>query len=322
MAFKVYVTDYDYGTLEPEKNEVAKIGAVLVPTQSKTEDAIIENCKDADGLLNQYAPITRKVMESLPNLKVVGRYGVGVNTVDLKAATDLGIQVVNVPDFCMDEVSNQAIALMMACHRKLNLLNHQTHHDGWDYQIAKPIQRLWGQTLGLLGFGRIPRMVAQKMKAFGLKILAYDPYVSPEVGAQEGVEILPLKDVLMQSDIVSVHVPLTKDTENLLNDETLSWMKPTAIVVNTSRGPLIDEAALYRALKDGKIGYAGLDVTVHEPIEKNNPLLTLDNVIITPHIAWYSEESEIDLKTKAARGVANVLSGKKAKYLVNRDVLK
>lgn len=321
MSTKVYVTDYEYATLEPEKRELNKIGAIMIPKQCKTEEDVIRECKDASGLIDQYAPITRKVMESLPDLKVVGRYGVGVNTIDVDAATELGIQVLNVPDYCMDEVSNQAVSLMLACHRKLNILNSQVHHNGWDYKIAKPIHRLQGQTLGLLGFGRIPKMVAQKAKAFGLNIIAYDPYVTPEVGLQYNVTILPLKDVLQKADIISVHVPLTKDTENLLNEQTLSWMKPEAIVINTSRGPLIDEKALYHALKDKKIGYAGLDVTVQEPIQKDNPLLTLDNVIITPHVAWYSEEAELELKTKVAQGVADVLSGKNAKYLVNRDVL-
>lgn len=321
MSTKVYVTDYEYATLEPEKRELNKIGAIMIPKQCKTEEDVIRECKDASGLIDQYAPITRKVMESLPDLKVVGRYGVGVNTIDVDAATELGIQVLNVPDYCMDEVSNQAISLMLACHRKLNILNSQVHHNGWDYKIAKPIHRLQGQTLGLLGFGRIPKMVAQKAKAFGLNIIAYDPYVTPEVGLQYNVTILPLKDVLQKADIISVHVPLTKDTENLLNEQTLSWMKPEAIVINTSRGPLIDEKALYHALNDKKLGYAGLDVTVQEPIQKDNPLLTLDNVIITPHVAWYSEEAELELKTKVAQGVADVLSGKNAKYLVNRDVL-
>lgn len=321
MSTKVYVTDYEYATLEPEKRELNKIGAIMIPKQCKTEEDVIRECKDASGLIDQYAPITRKVMESLPDLKVVGRYGVGVNTIDVDAATELGIQVLNVPDYCMDEVSNQAISLMLACHRKLNILNSQVHHNGWDYKIAKPIHRLQGQTLGLLGFGRIPKMVAQKAKAFGLNIIAYDPYVTPEVGLQYNVTILPLKDVLQKADIISVHVPLTKDTENLLNEQTLSWVKPEAIVINTSRGPLIDEKALYHALKDKKLGYAGLDVTVQEPIQKDNPLLTLDNVIITPHVAWYSEEAELELKTKVAQGVADVLSGKNAKYLVNRDVL-
>ena len=321
MSTKVYVTDYEYATLEPEKRELNKIGAIMIPKQCKTEEDVIRECKDASGFIDQYAPITLKVMESLPDLKVVGRYGVCVNTIDVDAATELGIQVLNVPDYCMDEVSNQAISLMLACHRKLNILNSQVHHNGWDYKIAKPIHRLQGQTLGLLGFGRIPKMVAQKAKAFGLNIIAYDPYVTPEVGLQYNVTILPLKDVLQKADIISVHVPLTKDTENLLNEQTLSWMKPEAIVINTSRGPLIDEKALYHALKDKKLGYAGLDVTVQEPIQKDNPLLTLDNVIITPHVAWYSEEAELELKTKVAQGVADVLSGKNAKYLVNRDVL-
>lgn len=321
MSMNIYITDYEYATLEPEKKELEKVGAVMIPKQCKTEEDVIQECKDAVGLIDQYAPITRKVMESLPNLKVVGRYGVGVNTIDIDAATEMGIQVLNVPDYCMDEVSNQAISLMLACHRKLNILDYQVHHKGWDYKIAKPIHRLYGQTLGLLGFGRIPKMVAQKAKAFGLQVIAYDPYVAPEVGLQYDVKILPLEAVLKESDILSVHVPLTKDTEGILDEKAFSLMKDDAIVVNTSRGPLINEKALYEALKNHKIGYAGLDVTIQEPIEKDNPLLSLDNIIITPHVAWYSEEAELELKTKVAKGVADVLSGKQAKYLVNKKVL-
>lgn len=317
---KIYVTDYEYDSLAPEEREVTSVGLELVPRQCKTEDDVIRECADAAGLLDQYAPITRRVMESLPNLKVVARYGVGVNTVDLEAATELGICVLNVPDYCADEVSNHAFSLFMACHRKLVLLENQIRTGGWDYKIAKPIRRLAGQTLGLLGFGRIPRMLARKAAAFDLKLAVYDPFVRSEDVAACGGTLMSLEDVLRTSDIISVHVPLTKDTNHLLSHKEFSLMKPEAIVVNTSRGPLIDEEALCDALMHGKIAAAGLDVTEEEPLAADHPLRKLPNVIVTPHIAFYSEESELELKTKTARGAAEIVCGYDMPNIVNREV--
>lgn len=319
---KIYVTDYEYATLEPEKKAVSKLGFELVPRQCKTEDDIIRECKDAVGLLDQYAPITRKVLDNLPNLKAVGRYGVGVNTVDLKAATEHGVAVMNVPDYCQDEVSNQAIALLLACHRKLVILNNQVQKGGWDYKICKPVYRLAGQTLGLIGFGRIPRIVAEKAKAFHLDIVAYDPFLKSETADLYGVKLMSLDELLKCSDLISVHVPLTKDTENLIGNREFNMMKKTAILVNTSRGPLINEQALYEAIISEKIAGAGLDVTVNEPLEKESKLRGLSNVIITPHVAWYSEEAEMDLKVKNAQNVAMVVSGHDVAAIVNADVRK
>lgn len=320
MGMKVYVTDFEYASLEAEERELARIGIELIPKQCHTASELIRECADADGLLNQYAQIDRQVIASLPNLKVIARYGVGVNTVDLDAATEHGVCVVNVPDYCMDEVSNQAFALMMACQRKIVQLNQQVQSGGWDYKISKPIYRLAGQTLGLLGFGRIPRCLAEKARAFGLKLAVYDPYVKQEDVEKFGGVLLSLEDVLKIADIISLHVPLTKDTEKLLSYREFALMKPQAIVINTSRGPLIDEQALYEALRDKKIAAAGLDVTVNEPIESGNPLLGMPNVIITPHVAWYSEEAELELKTKAAHSIAEILSGYDVANIVNYQV--
>lgn len=317
---KVYVTDYEYDTLAPEESELARAGLPLVPRQCQTEDDVIRQCADAAGLLNQYAPITRRVIEALPQLRVVARYGVGVNTVDLDAATERGVCVLNVPDYCADEVSNHAFALLMACHRKLVPLNTQVHSGGWDYNIGKPIHRLSGQTLGLLGFGRIPRLLAAKAAAFGLRLTVYDPFVTAEAVAPYGAVLLPLDTLLKTADIVSVHVPLTKDTEHLLGRSAFAQMKPGAILINTSRGPLIDEAALCEALREGKIAAAGIDVTEQEPPPQDHPLRTLPNAVITPHIAWYSEESERELKIKAARGIAEILCGYDMPNIVNGSV--
>lgn len=319
---KVYVTDYEYVSFKEEEGEVNKIGAELIRVQSRTEEEVIANCKDADGLLNQYAPISRNVIENLPKLKVVGRYGVGVNTVDMDAATEYGVCVVNVPDYCMDEVSNQAFALMMACMRKVPLLNHQVKNRGWDYKLGKPIHRLRGQKLGLFGFGRIPQTLAEKAKPFGFDLLVYDPFVKEDIVKKAGGKLLTLNEILREADVISVHVPLMKSTEHMISTKELSLMKKTAIIINTSRGPIIDETALIEALQKKQIAGAGLDVLEQEPAAKDNPLLDMDNVIITPHIAWYSEEAEAELKQKAAMGVAEVLQGRVPTYLVNKDVLK
>lgn len=317
---KIYVTDYEYATLEPERMEVEKLGFELVPKQCRTEDDVIRECKDAVALLDQYAPITRKVMERLPNLRAVGRYGVGVNTVDLEAATENGVCVLNVPDYCQDEVSNHTFSLLLACARKLPVLFDQVQAGEWDYKVSKPISRLRGQTLGLVGFGRIPRMVAEKAKAFSVHVIAYDPYVSRAEAELLGVQLVSLDALLETADLISIHVPLTKDTHHLISVDQLKRMKPTAILVNTSRGQLVDEKALCRALKDGRLAGAGLDVTECEPLEAGSELRGIPNVIITPHAAWYSEEAERELKTKNARNTAEVAAGFDNPAIVNHAV--
>lgn len=317
---KVYVTDYEYASLDEEKEELEKYGIELIAKQCKTEDDIVRECKDADGLLDQYAPIGRKVIEALPNLKVVARYGVGFNTVDLAAATEYGVCVINVPDYCQDEVSNQAFALMMACMRKITVLNDQVQSGKWDYKVAKPIHRMMGQTLGLLGFGRIPKVLAKKAAAFGLNLVAYDPFLKQEDVKGYNVTLMSLEEVLKTSDIISLHMPLFKETEKIIDAKAFDLMKSTAIIINTSRGPLIDEDALYNAIKYGKIAGAGLDVTSIEPLPADSKLRGLKNVIITPHAAWYSEEAEKELKTKAAHGAGEIISGYDMPTIVNPAV--
>lgn len=317
---KVYVTDYEYASLDEEKEELEKYDIELIAKQCKNEDDIVRECKDADGLLDQYAPIGRKVIEALPNLKVVARYGVGFNTVDLAAATEYGVCVINVPDYCQDEVSNQAFALMMACMRKITVLNDQVQSGKWDYKVAKPIHRMMGQTLGLLGFGRIPKVLAKKAAAFGLNLVAYDPFLKQEDVKGYNVTLMSLEEVLKTSDIISLHMPLFKETEKIIDAKAFDLMKSTAIIINTSRGPLIDEDALYDAIKYGKIAGAGLDVTSIEPLPADSKLRGLKNVIITPHAAWYSEEAEKELKTKAAHGAGEIISGYDMPTIVNPAV--
>jgi len=318
--FKVLVTDYEYKTLEYEERVVEKNGGLLLKNQCKTEEDVIKAAREADALLVQYAPIGRKVFEALPNLKAVGRYGVGVDVVDLQAATDHGVCVVNVPDYCEEEVSDQALALIMACARKIVLLNDDVKNGNWDFNVAKPIFRLRGKVLGLVGFGKIPRRLAKKAAAIGSEVIAYDPFVDEKLATQLDVKLVELNELMATSDFVSVHAPLTDNTRHMISTKELKLMKPSAYIINTARGPIIDEEALIEALKNKQLAGAGLDVTEKEPIEQNNPLLKMENVIITPHIAWYSEEAQVELQTKAAQGVVDVLKGKKPAYLVNKEV--
>lgn len=321
--FKVMVTDYEYETLEYEEKVLGEIDAQFLKAQARTEEEVIEAApKDVDGLLVQYAEIGEKVFEALPDLKVVARYGIGVDTVDLEAATEHGVKVVNVAEYCQDEVSDQAFALLLACARKTVLLNNDVKAGNWDFNVGKPIYRLTGSTLGIIGFGKIPRKLAEKATAFGFELLAYDPFVDEEVAKKYEVELVELDELMKESDFVSVHAPLNENTKHMVSTKEFELMKESAFIINTARGAVIDEAALIEALENEELAGAGLDVTEQEPIEKDNPLLEMDNVIINPHVGWYSEDAQVELQTRAAKGVADVLVGNKPKYLVNQDVLK
>ncbi|AGB42402.1 lactate dehydrogenase-like oxidoreductase [Halobacteroides halobius DSM 5150] len=320
--FKVMVTDYEYETLEYEEKVLEEIDAQFLKAQARTEEEVIEAApEDIEGLLVQYAQIGEKVFKALPDLKVVARYGIGVDTVDLKAATEYGVKVVNVAEYCQDEVSDQALALLLACARKTVLLNNDVKAGNWDFNVGKPIYRLRGRSLGIVGFGKIPHKLAEKTAAFGLELLVYDPFVDEGVEEEYGVELVELDELMEKADFISVHAPLNEKTRHMISTKEFKLMKESAFIVNTARGAVIDEAALIEALENEELAGAGLDVTEQEPIEKDNPLLEMDNVIINPHVGWYSEDALVELKTRAAEGVADVLVDNKPKYLVNQDVL-
>jgi D-3-phosphoglycerate dehydrogenase len=318
--FKVVVTDYEYEDLRHEEAVFAGHSIEFVKGKARTEEEVIELCRDADGIINQYAPLNDRVLSQLERCKVISRYGVGVNTIDVDAATKKGIYVANVPDYCMDEVADHALALLFSFARKVVLLNERIKQGVWDYNLGKPIRRMGNQVLGVMGFGRIPRNLVAKAKAFGFHIVVYDPYVDAQIVRDSGAEPVSLEELFRQSDYVSVHTPLTKDTTGLVGRELLSIAKPNLVIINTSRGPVIDENALIDALQHGRIAGAALDVLEEEPIRPDHPFLGMDNVILTPHIAWYSEEAEAELRTKCARNVLDVLQGGKPSYLVNPQV--
>ena len=315
---KIVITDCDHPSVEIEKKILSEINPELTLETCKTEEDVIAVASDADGIINQYAPITRRVIESLKRCKVIARYGVGVDNIDVEAATEHKIIVANVPDYCVDEVSTHTIALILACARGITLLDRKIRDKKWDFTLAKPLFRTQGKTLGLFGLGRIAKMVAQKASGFGFKIIAYDPYVSKVDG---GIRLVEFSQLLSDSDFISIHSPLTVETRHSFGENELKAMKKTAYLINTARGPIIDEKALYQALKKGWIAGAALDVMEKEPPDWENLLPKLDNLIITPHISFYSEESYVELKTKTADAVHSVLKGELPRAMVNPQVI-
>ncbi len=316
--WKVVITDCDHGSIEEEKKEFGRIGAELILAQVKEEEDLIRACKDADGLINQYALLTRRVLERLANCKVVSRYGVGIDPVDLKAATDLGIIVANVPDYCMDEVSNQTISMILTLIRKTAFFDQKVKSGEWDFHSGIPIYRTRGKTLGLVGCGKIGLEVANKISAFGVKVIAFDPYLQK---AGEGIELTDFDTVLKKSDFISIHCPLNESTRHLIGQREFGKMEKKPILINTSRGPIIDENALIQALLKGQISGAGLDVLEKEPPDSKNPMLRMENVVLSPHVGFYSVESISELKRRTAENISTVLLGKWPKSVVNREVM-
>jgi D-3-phosphoglycerate dehydrogenase len=261
------------------------------------------------------------VLRALPKCRIIARTGIGVDTVDLPVATELGILVTNVPDYCIDEVSDHALALILALTRKVMSATAAVKAGTWDVKVAVPIARHRGRTMGLVGFGRIPRALAPKAQALGFAVIAFDPYLPPEAGAPLGVRLVDFETLLRESDVVSIHAPLTEETRGLFGDREFGQMKPGAFLVNTSRGPLVQEAALIRALESGRLAGAGLDVLETEPPAPGNPLLRMPNVALTPHIGFYSEQSLVELQTKAAQEVRRALMGERPLNVVNREIL-
>jgi len=318
--FKVVITDSYHPTLEAEREELQKVDVDLILEQCKDKplDEIIAITRDADAIMVQHASITRKVIEHLEKCRIIARYGVGFDNVDIAAATECGIMVSNVPDYCIDEVSSHAIALLMACSRKICLLDNSIKSGQWTYRIAEPIPKLMGQTLGIVGLGRIGSAAAKKGLGLGMKVQAYDPYVSE---TDLDVSFVDFDVLLRTSDFISLHPPLTDETRQMMGQDEFKKMKNGAFLINTARGPIVDGKALYEALKTEEIAGAGLDVMEDEPPSQDDPLLKLDNFTITPHIAWYSVDSQELLQRETARAVVAVLNGGKPRSLVNPEVL-
>jgi D-3-phosphoglycerate dehydrogenase len=314
----VLICGLDHANIMEEQDVLGRAGVRFEVVPARTEAEYLERCGDADGLLVQYGAVTRRVIEGLPRLRVIVRYGVGVDGIDLAAATDQGVPVVNVPDYGTDEVANHAVSLLLALARKLVRLDRQTRSGGWDVFRVGPVARLTGQTVGILGCGRIGSAVARKLGGFDVRLLGCDPYIDT---FPPGVQPVAFERLLAESDHVTIHCPLRPDTRHLFDRETLAWLRPTAVLINTARGGIVDTAALVEALQQGLLAGAGLDVLEAEPIDPASPLLRMEQVIVTPHAAWYSEEGRSDLKRRAAEEAVRVLRGERPRHCVNPDAL-
>ena len=312
--FRIAVTDSVFPSLDPAREALSRLNYELRMAKSPSPADILEVARDADAILVTYAKLTRDLLMQLTRCKAIGRFGLGVDNIDLAAAAEKGIQVNYVPDYCIHEVSDHAVTLLLALARKIPFSNKVVQSGRWEMPAVVPIHRLAGRVLGLVGFGNIPRMLAPKAKAFGLRVIAYDPYASADVFKAAGVGSVSFENLLTLSDFVSIHAPLTNETRGLFGEAVFGKMKKGAFLINTARGPLVDEPALIAALDSGHLAGAALDVVAVEPMPKNSPLLGRDNVILTPHTAFYSVEALDELQSKCASDVARVLSGEKALY--------
>ncbi|HML12840.1 MAG TPA: C-terminal binding protein [Xanthobacteraceae bacterium] len=312
----IAVTDSVFPSLDPAIAALRRVDPELRMAKSAAADDILAVAREADAVLVTYAKLPGDLLRQLKRCKAIGRFGLGVDNIDVKAATECGITVTYVPDYCMREVSDHAMALLLALARKVVFSNDLVQAGRWEMPAVVPIRRLEGQVLGLIGFGNIPRLVAPKAQAFGLRVISHDPYVAPDVLADAGVEGVSFDDLLARSDFVSIHAPLLPATRGLFDAAAFAKMKRGAFIINTARGPLVDEAALIAALDSGHLGAAALDVVATEPLAKDSPLIGRANVILTPHTAFYSIEALDELQSKCASDVARVLCGEQPVYPV------
>jgi len=317
----VAVSDSVFPNLEPTRQVLSQVAGELLLAAEATAEGILSVAREADALLTTYARIPAEMIAQMTRCRIIARFGIGVDNVDIPAATNAGIVVTRVPDYCLDEVSDHAMALLLALARKIPSANARTHAGRWEMKAVVPIHRLRGTVLGLVAFGQIPQLVAPKAKAFGLRVVTHDPYVPDEVLVRAGVERVEFDELVTISDYISIHTPLTPETRHFFDGDVFRRMKPGAYLINTARGPIVDEAALARALDAGQLAGAALDVMEKEPPE-GSPLLGRENVILTPHTSFYSEESLIDLQTKAADEVVRVLRGQAPRHPVNAVTLK
>jgi len=316
----VAVADSVFPNLDLARAVVSRAGAELRLASQPTPEGIVAAARESDALLVTYAKINADMIREMKKCKIISRFGIGVDNVDIEAATRQGIVVTKVPDYCIDEVSDHAMALLLSLVRKIPFSSARAHAGRWEMPAVTPIHRLRGTVLGLVGFGRIPQLVAPKAQAFGIRVVAYDPYVPKAVMDKAGVGQVEFAELLKISDYISIHSPLLPETHHLFSTDAFRQMKPGAVIVNTSRGPVVDEAALARALDAKQIAGAALDVMEQEP-PVNSPLFGRDNVILTPHTSFYSVESLEELQTKAAEEVVRVLSGQPPRNPVNPEAL-
>lgn len=313
----VVITDCDHGNIRPEEAVLKAAGVECRLHQVQREDDVIAQASDADAVILQYARISARVMDALTRARALVRYGVGYDTIDVEAATARGIVVCNVPDYCVEEVSDHALALALSAWRRVTFYDRRIRSGTWAATEVRPVLRLHGRVMGVVGLGRIGSMLARKAAGVGLKVWGHDPYLAEWPA---GVRSVEMEELLAGADIVSVHVPLNPKTRHLIAEPQLRRMKRTAFLVNTARGGVVDNSALARALGEGWIAGAGIDVLEQEPIPAGSPLLSLPNVILTPHAAWYSENSNEDLKRMVAEAAVASLRAQRPGSVVNPGV--
>jgi D-3-phosphoglycerate dehydrogenase / 2-oxoglutarate reductase len=306
-----------------DEESIRQVGGALRCAKAADEAERLRMAQPAEVLVLSAAPMTREFLAGLPRLKGLVRSGIGVDTVDLQAATELGIAVANVPDFCEEEVAEHTLAMVFAVARRVALADRKVRRGGWYHTLLPdllPIRRLSGRTMGLVGLGRIGQSVAHKVHGLGLEVVAFDPYLAPEIARAANVRLLSLEELLRQADIVSLHVPLTPETRHLISAQKLDLMKAEAILINMARGPVVDEAALETALALGRLAGAGLDVLEQEPPRESHPFFKFENVVLTCHYASYSQEAYADLCRKMSAQIVQMLRGELPRNLVNRQV--
>jgi D-3-phosphoglycerate dehydrogenase / 2-oxoglutarate reductase len=321
---KIVITDHRFPNVAQERSAVEAAGGTLVVGQATNENEVAELCRDADGVLNARVPVTRRAIAAMERCRVIVRYGIGVDTIDVPAATERGIMVANVPDYCLDEVSDHALALLLMLSRQMIPATALAREDVWTVAKMPPLQRLRGQTCGLFGCGRIGSLLAAKVKSLGMNVIVHDPYLSEARAREMGAELVSFDDLLARADFISLHAPLTEETHHIFGAAAFAKMKKTASIINTARGGLVDGAALLSALDAGQIFGAGLDVLESETAVAplRTALVRHPKIIVTAHTAWLSQQARATLQLRAVEQVLACLRGEVPYGLVNRELAK
>ena len=319
--FKVVLLKHGYPSVRNERQLVTAAGGELIDTDALSDEDALRECEDADGILVRWLQVTPELLQRFRRCKIIVRYGVGYDNVDVEAATQAGIIVGHIPNYCLDEVSTHAIALLLACIRNVTGVESKLERGNWEVNPVEPIYRTSGRTLGLVGLGNIGQAVARKMSGWGLRLVATDPYVDPARAKELQVELLDLRNLLRVADYISLHVPLLPETRHLIGARELDLVKPDAILINTSRGGIVDSESLLAALEADRLARAALDVFEQEPPALGCPLRGHPRVLVTDHVAWYSEESQIELQITAAQEVVRVCLGSLPLAIANPEVL-
>ncbi|WP_432494246.1 C-terminal binding protein [Kineococcus auxinigenes] len=319
-AMRIVITDCDHDSLAVEQRVADEAGAELVLAPPGGREQLVAAAAGADGLVVQYARVDAALLDALPGVRAVGRYGVGVDTVDVAACTERGVAVCNVPDYGTESVSDHAIALALAAARRIAWMDRGVRAGTAGLDAVRPVHQVGGRVFGVVGLGLIGAATARKAAGLGYEVIGADSRLEPG-STVAGVRVVPLEELLRRAHVISLHVPLTESTRGLVGAAELALVRPDAVLVNTSRGGVVDSAALVDALREGRLHGAGLDVHEVEPLPVDHPLAALDTVVLTPHLAWYSEESYGELKRRTVQNVVDVLAGRRPRDVLNPEVL-